>query len=71
MTLYILLYNDGLPKISHIFKLRKQLISHQNIGLELNNYNVEHDVFFKNISTPIYPICIQMYLEHLSGVMKW
>jgi len=31
-TIYVLLYNDELPKISHILKLRKQLISHQNVN---------------------------------------
>jgi hypothetical protein len=46
-TLYVLLYNDGLPKISRILKLREQLISHQNLGIELSNYSVEHDVLFQ------------------------
>jgi len=30
MAFYVLLYNDGLSKTSDIFKLRKQLISHQS-----------------------------------------
>ncbi|KAH9576672.1 hypothetical protein CY35_01G175500 [Sphagnum magellanicum] len=46
-TLYVLLYSDGLPKISRILKLREQLISHQNVGTELSNYSVEHDVLFQ------------------------
>ncbi|KAH9576671.1 hypothetical protein CY35_01G175400 [Sphagnum magellanicum] len=47
MTLYVLLYNDKLPKISHILKLQQQLISHQNVGIEVSNYNVEQDVLFQ------------------------
>jgi hypothetical protein len=46
-TIYVLLYNDELPKISHILKLQEQLISHQNVGIKLKNYSVEHDVFFQ------------------------
>jgi hypothetical protein len=46
-TLYVLLYNDRLPKINRIFKLGEQLISHQSLGIVLSNYNVEHDVLFQ------------------------
>jgi hypothetical protein len=46
-TLYVLLYNDKLPKISRILKLRDQLIPNQNVCIELNNYSVKQDVLFQ------------------------
>ncbi|PTQ45261.1 hypothetical protein MARPO_0015s0069, partial [Marchantia polymorpha] len=47
MTFYVLLYNDGLPKISQIIKLRKRLVSQEKVGAEQSNDRVEQDVVFK------------------------
>nr|YP_010881049.1 ATP synthase F0 subunit 8 [Apopellia endiviifolia]WIA66182.1 ATP synthase F0 subunit 8 [Apopellia endiviifolia]WIA66223.1 ATP synthase F0 subunit 8 [Apopellia endiviifolia]WIA66428.1 ATP synthase F0 subunit 8 [Apopellia endiviifolia]WIA66469.1 ATP synthase F0 subunit 8 [Apopellia endiviifolia]WIA66510.1 ATP synthase F0 subunit 8 [Apopellia endiviifolia] len=65
MTFYVLLYNDGLPKISRIIKLRKRLVS-QKVGAEQSN-GVEQDVVFKE--------CFQASANYLyssvSGASKW
>ncbi|KAH9538099.1 hypothetical protein CY35_16G087700, partial [Sphagnum magellanicum] len=66
-TLYVLLYNDGLPKISHILKLQEQLISHQNVGIELSNYNVEQDVLFQEC----FDTNISYMYSSVSGASKW
>ena len=67
MTFYVLLYNDGLPKISRILKLRKQLISHQNVGTELGDYSVEQDAVFKEC----FDTSISYLYSGLSGASKW
>ncbi len=67
MTLYILLYNDELPKISRILKLREQLISHQNVGTELSNYSVEQDVFFQEYLDT----SISYLYSNVSRASKW
>jgi Plant ATP synthase F0 len=41
MTFYVLLYNDGLPKISRILKLRAHLVSQQSKDTFLSNQDVE------------------------------
>jgi hypothetical protein len=66
-TLYVLLYNDGLPKISRILKLREQLISHQNVGTELSNYSVEQDVLFQEC----FDTSISYLYLSVSGTSKW
>jgi hypothetical protein len=67
MTLYVLLYNDRLPKISHILKLREQLVSHQNVGIELSNYSVEQDVFFQEC----FDTSISYLYSSVSRASKW
>jgi hypothetical protein len=44
MTFYVLLYNDGLPKISRILKLRAHLVSQQSKDTFLSNQDVEASV---------------------------
>nr|AHI16109.1 Atp8 [Sphagnum girgensohnii] len=66
-TLYVLLYNDGLPKISRILKLREQLISHKNVGTELSNYSVEQDVLFQEC----FDTSISYLYSSVSGASKW
>nr|YP_009990271.1 ATP synthase F0 subunit 8 [Scapania ampliata]QNN01896.1 ATP synthase F0 subunit 8 [Scapania ampliata] len=67
MTFYVLLYNDGLPKISRIIKLRKRLVSQEKVGAEQSNDRVEQDVVFKE--------CFQASANYLyssvSGASKW
>ncbi|KAH9576680.1 hypothetical protein CY35_01G176200, partial [Sphagnum magellanicum] len=67
MTLYVLLYNDRLPKISHILKLQQQLISHQNVGIEVSNYNVEQDVLFQEC----FNSNISYMYSSVFGASKW
>jgi len=67
MAFYVLLYNDGLPKISRILKLRKQLISHQNVGTEPSDYSVEQDVVFKEC----FDTSISYLYSGVSGASKW
>lgn len=67
MTFYVLLYNDGSPKISRILKPRKQLISHQNVDTELSDYSVEQDVVFKEC----FDTSISYPYSSVSGASKW
>jgi hypothetical protein len=66
-TFYVLLYNDGLPKISHILKVQEQLISHQNVGTNLSNYNVEQEVLFQEC----FDINISYLYSSVSRTSKW
>nr|QIA60406.1 ATP synthase F0 subunit 8 [Heteroscyphus zollingeri] len=67
MTFYVLLYNDGLPKIGRIIKLRKRLVSREEVGAKRSNDRVEQDVVFKE--------CFQASANYLyssvSGASKW
>nr|QHD46963.1 Atp8 [Anthoceros agrestis] len=67
MTFYVLLYNDGLPKISRILKLRKQLVSHQNASAEQSDYSVEQDVVFKEC----FNTSVSYMYSSVSGASKW
>nr|QIA59953.1 ATP synthase F0 subunit 8 [Fossombronia cristula] len=67
ITFYVLLYNDGLPKISRIIKLRKRLVSQEEVGAERSNDRVEQDVVFKE--------CFQASANYpyssVFGASKW
>lgn len=67
MSFYILLFNDGLPKVSRILKLRTYLVS-QQVGKNLSNAeNVEQDVILpltlNNSATYLY--------SSLSSASNW
>ncbi|BFI36646.1 hypothetical protein MARPO_0058s0051 [Marchantia polymorpha] len=47
MTFYVLLYNDGLPKISRFIKLRNDWYRRKKTGAEQSNDRVEHNVVSK------------------------
>jgi len=68
MAFYVLLYNDGLPKISRILKLRKQLISHQNVGTEQSDYSIEQDVV---VFKECFDTSISYLYSGVSGASKW
>nr|AKU36857.1 ATP synthase F0 subunit 8 [Aneura pinguis]WHW96894.1 ATP synthase F0 subunit 8 [Aneura pinguis]WHW96936.1 ATP synthase F0 subunit 8 [Aneura pinguis]WHW96978.1 ATP synthase F0 subunit 8 [Aneura pinguis]WHW97020.1 ATP synthase F0 subunit 8 [Aneura pinguis] len=67
MTFYVLLYNDGLPKMSRIIKPRKRLVSQEKVGAKRSNDRMEQDVVFRE--------CFQASANYLysgvSGASKW
>nr|YP_009674918.1 ATP synthase F0 subunit 8 [Haplomitrium hookeri]QDE12948.1 ATP synthase F0 subunit 8 [Haplomitrium hookeri] len=67
VTFYVLLYSDGLPKISRIIKLRKRLVSQERVGAERSNDRVGRDVVFKE--------CFQASANYpyssVSGASEW
>ena len=50
MSFYVLLYNDGLPKISRILKLRSKLVSQQS---ESTNHSDQNTLRLENQDTVI------------------
>jgi hypothetical protein len=67
MSFYVLLYNDGLPKISRILKLRAYLVSQQNKDTFLSKEDVD--------SSEVLQLALKSSLNYLystvSGASKW
>lgn len=67
MTFYVLLYNDALPKISKILKLRSYLVSQQSETADAGHQLVEQDsVISQSLNSSV------AYLNSsVSGASQW
>ena len=71
MSFYVLLYNDGLPKISRILKLRAKLVSQQS---ESTNHSDQNTLRLENQDTVIRESlnsCASYLNTSVSGASKW
>nr|YP_008816012.1 ATP synthase F0 subunit 8 [Closterium baillyanum]AGZ90234.1 ATP synthase F0 subunit 8 [Closterium baillyanum] len=69
MTFYVLLYNDGLPKISRILKLRAHLVSQQSGAKAfLSNQDVDSALF--PVQAALKSSLSYLY-SSVSGASKW
>ncbi len=71
MSFYVLLYNDGLPKISRILKLRAKLVSQQS---ESTNHSDQNTLRLENQDTVIKESlnsCASYLNTSVSGASKW
>nr|YP_009755767.1 ATP synthase F0 subunit 8 [Gonatozygon brebissonii]QIQ23045.1 ATP synthase F0 subunit 8 [Gonatozygon brebissonii] len=67
MSFYVLLFNDGLPKVSRIFKLRKHLVSQQVGDTLAKSQNVEQDVVFPSTLNS----SVSYLYSSVSAASKW
>nr|YP_010736358.1 ATP-synthase protein 8 [Zygnema circumcarinatum]QKQ14686.1 ATP-synthase protein 8 [Zygnema circumcarinatum]WEL36331.1 ATP-synthase protein 8 [Zygnema circumcarinatum] len=67
MSFYVLLYNDALPKISRILKLRSHLVSQQSEATDANNQLVEQD----GVITQSLNSSVAYLYSSVSGASQW
>lgn len=67
MSFYVLLYNDALPKISRILKLRSHLVSQQSEATDASHQLVEQD----GVITQSLNSSVAYLYSSVSGASQW
>lgn len=66
MGFYVLLYNDGLPKVSRILKLRTRLVSQQSVETHHSDQHAQDTVIKESLA-----ICVNYLNSSVSAASEW